>query len=166
MAPWLAIGVLALLLSVSVLYNFKISSQPQSAESKDMQAFVNDMEQRRYRYPVIDVKEERVYLPESRMYLPLNEWTRDLRYQVIGKKVWLSSAIAVGRQTGDADASCDRVVILSDTDQPNDGGYIEAGTIRTPDGSTLYISRHDTCQIYSDILSKNLAEVAQKIQYY
>jgi hypothetical protein len=175
---WIAIIILSALLFSSIWYILKSSNASMTASSNPaqrtavsesdkarMQAFVNDIEQRRYRYPVIDVKEDRVYIPEVRMYLPLNESSRDIRYQARGETLWLSTAMAVGRQTGDADASCDRVVLL--TQSANDGqNYIAEGSIKTNDGSLRYIFRHPACQIYGEAISKSLADVVKEAHYY
>jgi hypothetical protein len=173
---WAAIIILAALLASSIWYIIKTSNTSKSslpapqrsltqAEQERGQAFVNDIEQRRYRYPVIDVKENRVYIPEARMYLPLNESSRDIRYQVLGDTIWLSTAMAVGRQTGNEDASCDRVVIVTDSENKA-GGYIAEGTIKSNDGSTRFVFRHPACEIYGDVLSKRLADVIKEVQYY
>jgi len=175
---WAAIIILAALLASSIWYIIKTSSNDTSsstnlnrpttvtkAQEEHMQAFVNDIEQRRYRYPVIDVKENRVYIPEAHMYLPLNESSRDIRYQVLTDRIWLSTAMAVGRQTGDADASCDRVVIVADSENKA-GGYIAAGTIKSNDGGIRFVFRHPACEIYGDESSKRLADVVMGAQYY
>lgn len=173
---WVAIIILAALLASSIWYIIKTSNTSKSslpapqrsltqAEQERGQTFVNDIEQRRYRYPVIDVKENRVYIPEARMYLPLNESSRDIRYQVLGDTIWLSTAMAVGRQTGNEDASCDRVVIVTDSENKA-GGYIAEGTIKSNDGSTRFVFRHPACEIYGDVLSKRLADVTKEVQYY
>jgi hypothetical protein len=174
---WVAIIILAALLASSIWYIIKTSSSDTSsstnlnrptmtkAQEEHLQAFVNDIEQRRYRYPVIDVKENRVYIPEAHMYLPLNESSRDIRYQVLGDTIWLSTAMAVGRQTGNEDASCDRVVIVTDSENKA-GGYIAAGTIKSSDGSTRFVFRHPACEIYGDESSKRLADVVMETQYY
>jgi hypothetical protein len=173
---WAAIIILAALLASSIWYIIKTSNTSKSSlsapqrsltqeEHERGQAVVNDIEQRRYRYPVIDVKENRVYIPEARMYLPLNESSRDIRYQVLGDTIWLSTAMAVGRQTGNADASCDRVVIVTDSENKA-GGYVAEGTIKSNDGGTLFVFRHPACEIYGDVLSKRLADVTKEVQYY
>jgi hypothetical protein len=173
---WAAIIILAALLASSIWYIIKTSNTSKSslpapqrsltqAEQERGQTFVNDIEQRRYRYPVIDVKENRVYIPEARMYLPLNESSRDIRYQVLGDTIWLSTAMAVGRQTGNEDASCDRVVIVTDSENKA-GGYIAEGTIKSNDGSTRFVFRHPACEIYGDESSKRLADVVKEAQYY
>jgi hypothetical protein len=173
---WAAIIILAALLASSIWYIIKTSNTSKSslpapqrsltqAEQERGQALVNDIEQRRYRYPVIDVKENRVYIPEARMYLPLNESSRDIRYQVLGDTIWLSTAMAVGRQTGNEDASCDRVVIVTDSENKA-GGYIAEGTIKSNDGSTRFVFRHPACEIYGDESSKRLADVIKEVQYY
>lgn len=177
---WIVIAVLIALLMLSVWYIVKapedtsnnnlssaFSEHVAQEREEGAQRFVNDVEERRYRYPVIDVKEERMYIPEARAYAPLSEESRDMRYQTWGDgTIWLSQSIAVGRQTGNEDASCDRVVIVTPLKQ-RAKGYIEEGTIKSKDGDSLYIFRHPaTCKLYEEEFSKRLADVAKKMQYY
>jgi hypothetical protein len=73
--------------------------------------------------------------------------------------------MAVGRQTGNDDASCDKMVVIVPSEDRG-RGYIPEGTIKASDGSTRYIFRHPTCKIYGDEFSKRLAEVAKQIKTY
>jgi hypothetical protein len=143
----------------------KLSLANESSKEKEMQQFVNKVEERRYRYPVVDIKENRMYIPETRMYVPLNDDSRDLRYQTLGDTIWLSTSMAVGRQTGNDDASCDRVVLIVPSEDRGKG-YTPEGIIKASDGSTRYIFRHPACKIYGDEFSKRLAEVAKLIKTY
>jgi len=127
--------------------------------------FVNSMEERRYRLPVIDIKEDRAYIPEARIYVPLNGNSRDIRYQYLGETLWLSTAIAVGRQIDQDVASCDKVVLVTPVKRA-DPNYTLAGTINAKDGSPRYIFKHNACKIYGEALSQSLADVAKEIQYY
>jgi hypothetical protein len=173
---WATIIILAALLASTIWYIVKTSSVDTdktsklpvtltSAQKEEQQRFVNDIEVRRYKLPVIDIKENRVYIPEVRAYVPLSENSRDIRYQAFNDTIWLSHAMAVGRQTGDENASCDRVVlVVPSEDRGRD--YIAEGTIKASDGSTRYIFRHPACDIYGDDFSKRLVEVAKEIQYY
>jgi len=175
---WLIITVLVALLILTAWHAVNSSNAIKSlsstfsehlAQEKEerMQGFVNDVEERRYRYPVIDVKEERVYIPEFHLYVPLSENSREIRYQPISDNtIWLSYSIAVGRQTGNEDAPCDRVVILTSAKERAQG-YIEAGAIRTKDGTPFYIFKQPTkCKLYGDEFRDRLADVVKQAQYY
>jgi hypothetical protein len=173
---WVVIILLATLLASTTWYIVKTSnasktvssstSKPRTqAEEERAQDMVNEIEERRYRYPVIDVKESRVYIPEARLYVPLSEDSRDLRYEMWGETIWFSVSIAVGRQTGNADASCDKVVIFTPTPDRAQG-YTLAGTITAKDGSTRYIFKHPTCRLYSDEFSQRLVDVIKQAHYY
>lgn len=173
---WAVIIILAALLMSTIWYITKtpsvskgvssnISTSHTQAEDRWGQDMVNEVEERRYRYPVIDVKENRVYVPEAHLYVPLSENSRDLRYEMWGETIWFSDSIAVGRQTGDSDVSCDKVVILTPSPE-RAAGYIEAATIKAKDGSTRYIFKHPHCQLYSDEFSQRLADVIKQVQYY
>jgi hypothetical protein len=177
-ALWVAIIILTALLVSTIWYILKApsvskivsstNSRPLTqAEEQRSQDVVNEIEERRYRYPVIDVKENRVYIPEARMYVPLSEDSRDLRYEMWGETIWLSLSITVGRQTGNEDASCDKVVIFTPSPEKWARGYAAAGTVTSKDGSTRYILRHPACKnFYGDEFSQKLADVIKQVQYY
>lgn len=175
---WIVIIILTALLTSTILYIVKMPgsasksmssttsrsiTQPEEQHAQDA---INEIEERRYRYPVIDVKENRVYIPEAHIYMPLNEDSRDLRYETWGETIWLSLSITVGRQTGDEDASCDKVVIFTPSPERAQG-YIAAGTITSKDGGARYIFRHPACKnLYGDEVTQKLADVIRQVQYY
>lgn len=126
--------------------------------------FVNLVEERRYRYPVIDVKENKLIIPEARLELPLTEASRDLRYQYMNDRLWLSTAMAVGRQTASDSPSCDRVVIITNGDV--DTAYDSVGKIKTSKNEERTIYKHKPCEIYGEELASEIADVARQLRYY
>lgn len=49
-----------------------------------------------FKLPVIDIAESRVYIPEIKAYLPLNDTTRDLRYTYNGMAIDFSLQSLIG----------------------------------------------------------------------
>lgn len=161
---WIMIAILAVTQAVSFWHITELQSH-NNKTPEQMTAFVNSMEQSRYRYPAIDAKENRLYIPEARIFLPLNETTRDIRYQYASDRLTLSVAYAVGRQSNNDSPSCDRIVVISPSNQLN-SDYTAAGIVPSKDGEPLYIAKHNKCKIYNIELSNQLAEAAKEIQYY
>lgn len=137
---------------------------------KAMLDYVNHVEVSRYKHPVVDVEKEKVVIPEARISLPMNADTRDIRYQYWAgnKDLWLSMAIAMGRQAEGDDPGCDKIVkVLSTAPSANPNiNYTFEGTITANDGTLRYIYRHKPCSFYDDTLSKHLTDIAKNIQYY
>ncbi len=162
---WVIIILLVIAQSLTLLYIAKQHMTKAQTAQNSKYDFVNSMEERRYRLPVIDIKEDRAYIPEARIYVPLNGNSRDIRYQYLGETLWLSTAIAVGRQIDQDVASCDKVVLVTPVKRA-DPNYTLASTINAKDGSPRYIFKHNACKIYGETLSQSLADVAKEIQYY
>ena len=77
---WSVILILAVLQTLSILYIMQQREYAKSDSNFQMRTLLKEAEEERYKYPVIDVAENRVYIPEVRIYLPLNEVSRDIRY--------------------------------------------------------------------------------------
>lgn len=139
-------------------------------DSDYMTNFVNRIEDKRYKYPVIDVEKNRVYIPEARIYLPLNETTRDLRYQYLSAKsyttIWLSVSEIVGIQNDQADPSCDRAVLLQTSQDAS--GYELTGTMQPTKDGLQYILMHKegTCDSSHDDIQKSLSDASKLITNY
>lgn len=134
---------------------------------RTLTGFVNSTEEKRYSHPVIDVTEGRVYVPEARIYLPLNETTRNLRYDYRNPfdtvELYLSVRGVVGNQQPTDDPQCDKMIWLSQkkNNSPNFVAEIEP----TKDG-LRYVSAHDTCEIYYDTVRDDLLEAVKQLKNY
>lgn len=74
------ISLLVVSQTISAYYIFK-NREYIFEDSKTLHSsLINTLEEKRYKEPVVDITENRVYIPEARVYLPLNNTTRDLRY--------------------------------------------------------------------------------------
>jgi hypothetical protein len=169
---WIIIFILILLQGISAWYVTRLWSSESRNSKYNLYTLINSSEENRYKYPVIDVSEGRVYIPEARIYLPLNEVTRDLRYDYFVvenyKSLRLSVSSIVGSQLERDDHACDKVVMLSPSIESKGATYDDAGEIQpTKDGFRyLLVHNKDTCSIYHDSMQERLAEAAKQITQY
>ncbi len=170
---WIAIGILLVAHIVSAWYLVRLWNNTEAISKESLYTLVNRSEESRYRQPVIDVAENRVYIPEARIYMPLNDASRDMRYdyRANGEQpatLYLSTASVVGRQSEQHDASCDKIITLSQTDEPNRSYWDLAGTLQPTKDDFRYIFMHkqESCWAHYDETRKVLAEVAKMIKNY
>lgn len=173
----LAIFTLSAFLTASVLYVLNLGSdtaitQTESSstaikipDTQSKYAYVNEIEEKRYISPNIITAENKLDIPEERAHLPLNQDSKDIKYQYWKHELWLSVPAAIGRQNDEDVPSCDKVVIVSLAEKPyNDHTFVD--TVTALDGSPRYIYKHKACTTYDDELSSRVADVARQIQYY
>lgn len=168
---WIIIIILVILQALSFLYITKIQNSVNRDHKSNLYATINNLEEKRYKYPPIDVAANKVYIPEAHIYLPLNDTTRDLRYNVIAIKgleaIYFSLNGSVGRQTESDDPTCDKMVALTQTkDMGSDSDFTFAGAISPTKDGLQYIYKHSSCQLYTDTASQNLVEAVKSIQQY
>lgn len=169
---WIVIIILAISQAISAWYLMKIWNYNSDSSQQSTYSLISKVEEKRYKYPVIDIAEGRVYIPEMRIYLPLNDSTRDLRYDFFNapnyKSLRLSTSSAVGVQNDTDDPSCDKVVILSKSKEGASSIYYDAGEIKPTKDGLRYLSVHnkDTCSIYFGNIREGLVEAAKSITQY
>ena len=117
---WILILILILLQAASAWHIQKLQEHANPNSDLSMRYLLKNAEEDRYKYPVIDVAENKVYIPEARIYLPLNEVSRDLRYEYRGyggfnktPVLYFSTSSVVGQQSNAQYASCDKMVTLT-----------------------------------------------------
>ncbi len=167
-----AILLLAIAQGVSLWYITKLHSYYFEDSSRSLSALINSSEESRYKHPIIDVSENRVYIPEARIYLPLNDITRELRYDESfsfkgSERIYFSTNATVGSQTTEDDPSCDKVVTLAKPAEPQtDSSYSLSGLVSpTKDGLTD-VYTHADCKIYYGNIKIDLAEAVKQLQNY
>lgn len=171
---WVVISILAILQGVSAWYLVKLWNHESETSKRDFSAYINKSEEERYKHPIIDVAESRVYIPEARIYLPLDEVTRDLRYDYFKPpqghtvSLRLSTSSIVGAQIEKDDHACDKVVMLSPSKKPAMTTYKPVGEIEPTKDGLRYISVHqkDTCSTYYGNVQEDLAAAAKLIAQY
>ena len=100
---WVVISILIIAQAISAWYLVRLWNHGSESSKRDFSAYINKSEEERYNHPIIDVAEGRVYIPEARIYLPLNEITRNLRYDYFkplqgNTSLRLSTSSIVGAQ--------------------------------------------------------------------
>lgn len=171
---WAVISVLIILQGVSGWYLLRLWNHESETSKRDFSAYINKSEEERYKYPIIDVAENRVYIPEARIYLPLNEVTQNLRYDYFkppqGNTVSLrlSTSSIVGAQIEKDDHACDKVIMLSPSKNPAIATYSPGGEIQPTKDNLRYISVHqkDTCSTYYGNVQEDLTAAAKLIVKY
>jgi hypothetical protein len=162
---WTAVFILAALQALSSVYILNLWEQDHRASRQLLSVYIGRVEESRYKHPVIDVTENRVYIPEARVYLPLNKISRDVRYDYAGKTLYLTLPGAIGRQINKDPIDCDKMVLLTQSIKAGPH-YTLVSTIQSTDVSFHYVFKHKSCTIYPDSMSEDLAKIAKEIHSY
>lgn len=171
---WVVISILVVLQAISAWYLVKLQNHEAESSKRDFSAYINKSEEERYSHPIIDITEGRVYIPEARIYLPLNEVTRNLRYdyfkpvQSNTTSLRLSTSSIVGAQIEKDDHACDKVIMLSPSKYPAMTTYSPVGEIQPTKDNLRYIYVHskDTCSTYYGNVQEDLTAAAKLITPY
>lgn len=168
---WCAVVLLFVLQLVSVGYIIQLRNNAAEMDERTFATYINESEKERYKYPVIDVSENRVYIPEARVYLPLNDVTRNLRYDYSNNKphaaLYLSNTSIVGAQTKEDDPSCDKIVSFTGDTTVNTT-FSVTGELEPSKDGFKYLLAHskDGCKIYFGTAREDLINAAKEIQNY
>lgn len=174
---WTVILILIALQCLSAWHIMKLREYADSYSDFSTSVLLKHAEEERYKYPIIDVAESRVYIPEARIYLPLNEASRNMRYDYRengagfrSKALYFSVSSVVGQQSGAQYESCDKMVTLAPSKEIQAHSNKAVGTIeRTKDGlSDIFMHPDDMCwdqKWYTD-QKQDLLEVVKKAKNY
>lgn len=174
---WLVIFTVIVVQAASIWHITKLQQSVESTSGLSMQYLLKNGEELRYKYPVIDVSEERVYLPEARIYLPLNEASRNLRYEYKSSSknqssnvIYFSNSSVVGQQKDEKYASCDKMVTLLHPEANyKDQKSYKAEISQTKDGlRDVYINTDMSCwdgAWYTDVKQALVDTVIQAKNY-
>lgn len=167
------ISILVVLQAISAWYLVGLWNHESESSKRDFSAYINKSEEDRYSHPIIDIAEGRVYIPEARIYLPLNDTTRNLRYDYFkppqgSTSLRLSTSSIVGAQIEKDDHACDKVIMLSPSKYPAMTTYSPAGEIQPTKDDLRYIYVHskDTCSTYYGSVQEDLTTAAKLITSY
>lgn len=174
---WIIVLILVALQGVSAWRIVKLQEYADSNSNLSMRFLLKNSEEERYKYPIIDVAENRVYIPEARIYLPLNDTSRDMRYDYreFGgdnsfKILYFSVSSVVGQQGNSQFASCDKMVTLADPAKIQGRKNNTVGTIQTTKDGLSDISMYtdEPCwnQEWYANLRHNLVEVVKTAKNY
>jgi len=174
---WVIILALIVLQGLSAWQIIKLREFANKSSDFTMSVLLNRAEEERYKYPIIDVAENRVYIPEARIYLPLNEASRDLRYEYRenGSSYWpkalhISTSSVVGRQRNAEYSSCDKMITIAPKIKIPGVNTTPTATIEpTADGLTdILVYSGGKCwnQKWYTGLQQGLAEVVKQAKNY
>jgi hypothetical protein len=168
---WIALGVLLVIQIATVVQMMNFQKRYELESSTSFRRFVNEVETKRYTAPIIDVSENKVYLPEERLVMPLTSTSRKLLYNLSewpgGKTdLFLSISGVVGNQVGDDDPSCDRMVRVS-MEKDGAGNEKLVGQITPTKHGLRYIYQNTShCGIYPVGASQQLVALAKSLRQY
>jgi len=137
----------------------------------NLSTLINAVENKRYIEPIRSVSESKVYFPEARISVPLNDISRKVRYDMFTtqdgtvKNIYLSLPGVIGNQIDKDVATCDKMVRISASNTPSKDEK-SVGEIEPTSSGLRYIFKHNQCEIYSSGLSDRLVDVAKSIQSY
>jgi hypothetical protein len=167
---WAIIVLLLISQVVSAIFLARLINVDSRDSKQSLYAFINRIEEKRYKYPVIDVSEGRVYIPEARIYLPLTDTTRNLRYEyqnTVANTLHLSVSSAVGSQREEDDPTCDKIITITPASSRLSTNESLVGTIQpTKDGLSHITAIKKACKTYQASTWDELAQAAKAIQQY
>ncbi len=166
---WFAFVALFLIQIVTIGYVIRLHANYSKDSSSSFNRFINESEARRYITPIISVSEDRVYIPESRIFMPLNDVSRKLQYSTSPdptKDLYLSITGVVGNQNSGDDPSCDKMVRISASKNTFTGEKYIGEIAPTKDGLRYIYQNNRKCSIYPAGASDRLVAIAKSIQQY
>ncbi|HMI09147.1 MAG TPA: hypothetical protein VK497_01975 [Candidatus Saccharimonadales bacterium] len=119
--------------------------------------------------PIISVSENRVYIPEFRIFIPLTDISRKLQYSTspnFKANLYLSTTDVVGNQKSNDDPSCDKMVQISTSKDVHTAEKYISEITPTKDGLRYIYQNNRKCSIYPAGANDKLVELAQSIQQY
>lgn len=151
---WIIIVILVILQGMSAWGVVKLQEGIERASDLSLSVSLKDAEEGRYKYPIVDVTEKRVYIPEAHIYLPLNDASRNMRYDFRkegmggeSSAVYFSTSSVVGRQSGMQYESCDKMVTLTSgsASQIIDSSKIGTIQLTKDDPKDIYVHSAVSC---------------------
>jgi hypothetical protein len=167
---WIIVGVLTVSQAVSGFFLVGLWNWQSSQRDLDEKIVTNMGNDRTYKYGVVDVPQDKVFLPELRLSLPLNDTTRNLRYtysiSVKGQSsLYLTTTSAVGMVYQPEDVYCKRMVALTEL-KMNSNMYDLISDIRPTIQGLTHIYTPKGCAKIDNSALNELVEAAKNAQEY
>lgn len=174
---YLCIALVSLLIVAqltSIIYILKLRQSVSSLEERYFLSSLNQVETQRYKTAPVDVSEQRIYIPDARLYIPLTDKNPEIVYDFRpnGPNLYVSIAQVVGNQRSLDDSkdhhTCDKMIVISSTEQNANAYYTFIKELPpTKDGlKYVYLHIKDNCGIYSKSGWESAKEIAENIQSY
>ncbi len=168
---WLVLG-LVLLAQIFIVFQIKDFKSTQSEiEKRLISDLINTAEVERYRTPVADIAENKVYIPELEAYITLSDTSLKLRYDYFDMKdleaLYLSYDGVVGHQTEyHTSANCDKIVSISKIKEDKNSEFKFVGEISPIGPGLKYVHQRDDCKFYTRDLSDRVTKTALILRSY
>lgn len=167
---WLAVAALLIIqvVTLSQLHSLKVGQS--ETDKRLISDLINKSEQRRYKLPIIDITEGRVYIPEVNGFIPLTDTSRGIRYDYFDVKdneiLYLSRDGIIGNQTTEqTDPSCDKIIAITRNSNAM-SNFTYVGSIPEIGNELKHVFKHYPCNSYTEELATNLAATALSIRAY
>lgn len=164
-ASFTSLIVIILLIAVLIGYGFKIRDLERSVNCNSsnfsqetclgalpVKVYIQNALRGLYRERgIADAKENRVYFPEMRVYLPLNDKSRDLRYIFLdadksvhqAAEAQFTTEVYLNRLPATFDdVPCLQRVVTIGINNPSNTNMAAAGSLKLQDGRTLYFYKN------------------------
>lgn len=174
---WGALALLAVSQVLSFGYMLKLNQSLSIIDEKDTTNLINKLEMKRYKQAITDMSTGRVYIPEARLYIPLDNTNLEIMYdyrqsdQTNSADLYLSQANIVGNQILEDSHNCDKVVWISKNKMSSDTSsstYIFVKEIpSTKDGlKYIYVHTKQNCSIYPSEVWDEIKTAVENIRNY
>lgn len=166
------VALLLIVQVISITYIFTLQDAVVRLDNRAFLSLVNQSEARRYKNSVIDIHEQKIYIPDAHIYIPLNDVDPQIMYHPAESTsktldtVYLSTEKIVGNQYSLTQyESCDKLITISSTKRSY-GTFIKEITPRTNELRYVYLYDKSDCSIYTEEYFKYIKNIAKSIQSY
>lgn len=169
---WVLVIALMITQALSLIYIFKLHQSVSSIEDRLFLNFVNQSETLRYKRAAVSVSEQKIYIPDARIYVTLGDSDPEIMYDArqlssgaMGA-LHLSTATTVGNQRSlTENETCDKLITISASKQ-SQGTFIKE-IPSTKDGLRyIYLYDKNTCDLYTDETWNDTKQIAEGIHSY
>lgn len=156
---------------VSFGYIISLHQQMKPLNEKAFADVLFKNEDDRYKHPVVGAAEEKVYIPEARLAVPLDESTRTLRYDYRSDQskttLYLSLTGIVGNQLKKDGHTCDKVAVISQTKDVVLNHVFYKEIPATKDGLRyIYLHNPEGCSIYTSDTHETIKNIVDQLSEY
>lgn len=150
----------------------RLNASVSSLEDRFFLSHVNTSETRRYKNAVVDVSEQKIYIPDARIYVPLKDTDPQIMYDYRESQpknsefLYVSTAKIVGNQYSLTQyESCDKLITITSAKQQY-GTFVKeikpaAGNLRY-----VYVYSESSCDIYPKGYWESIKNIAESIRSY
>lgn len=166
-------AVVLVIVAIQVFTLFQLNIYKNNFSDIDkryLSELISTSETEQYKYPPVDVAENRVYIPEVRSFMPLSDTSRNIRYDFFGMKdlemLYLSYERIVGHQSDyHTSANCDKIVAIT-KNRDDLGDFTYVGSIPPLEFGLQHVYKRNPCNFYTEELTNKLVDTALSLRSY